>query len=55
MNEIGKVISSSPAAIVIAINDLKIFEANKSNLQIGRYLKIAQGNNDYTIAIIKNL
>jgi DNA helicase HerA-like ATPase len=55
MSEIGKVISSSPAAIVIAINDLKIFEANKSNLQIGRYLKIAQGNNDYTIAIIKNL
>jgi DNA helicase HerA-like ATPase len=55
MNEIGKVTSSSPAAIVIAINDLTIFEANKSNLQIGRYLKIAQGNNDYTIAIIKNL
>lgn len=55
MSEIGKVISSSPSAIVIAINDLKIFEVNKSNLQIGRYIKIAQGNNDYTIAIIKNL
>ena len=55
MSEIGKVILSSPVAIVIAINDLKLFEANKSNLQIGRYLKIAQGNNDYTIAIIKNL
>jgi uncharacterized protein len=47
--------SSAPTSIVIEISNLAVFEENKSNLQIGCYLKIAQGNNDYTIAVIKNL
>lgn len=52
---IGQVISSAPSAIVVEIADLQTFEAHKTELQIGRYLRIAQGNNDYTIAIIKNI
>lgn len=55
MNKIGQVISSSPQSIIVEIADLKVFEDNKDSLQIGRYLKIAEGNNDYVIAIIKNL
>jgi DNA helicase HerA-like ATPase len=52
---IGQVISSAPSAILVEISDLQIFESSKEYLQIGRYLQIAQGNNDYTIAIIKNI
>lgn len=54
-NKIGQVISSSPDSILIDIKDLKTYEDNKETLQIGRFLKIAQGNNDYVIAIIKNI
>ena len=52
---IGQVISSAPNSIMIEISDLSIFENYKTELQIGRYLKIAQGNNDFTIAVIMNL
>ena len=55
MIKIGQVISSAPNSIVIEIADLKTFEESKKHLQIGCYLKIAQGNNDYTVAVIKNL
>jgi hypothetical protein len=55
MTKIGQVMSSAPASIVVEIADLKVFEDHKSSLQIGCYLKIAQGNNDFTIAVIKNL
>jgi Cdc6-like AAA superfamily ATPase len=54
-NRVGQVISSAPSAISVEISDLQTFESSKENLQIGRYLRIAQGNNDYTIAIIKNI
>lgn len=37
------------------LDDLKIFEAFKADLQVGRYLKIAQGNNDFTVAAIRNV
>jgi hypothetical protein len=55
MNKIGQVISSAPNSIVVEISNLSVFEEHKTNLQIGCYLKIAQGNNDYTVAVIKNL
>ncbi len=55
MNKIGQVISSAPNCIIVEIQDLSIFEENKNNLQIGCYLKIAQGNQDYTITVINNL
>ncbi len=54
-NEIGKVISSSPSSIIFEIKDLKTYEENKVLLQIGRFIRIAEGNNDSVIAIIKNI
>jgi uncharacterized protein len=55
MNRIGQVLSCSPEAIVIAVDDLKVFEENKASLQVGRYLQIAQGNSDFTVASIRNV
>jgi DNA helicase HerA-like ATPase len=55
VNNIGKVLSCAPGSIIVAVDDLKIFEANKSSLQVGRFLKIAQGNHDFTVATIRNI
>jgi DNA helicase HerA-like ATPase len=55
MNEIGKVLTSSPNELVITIDDLKTFEQHKAHLQVGRYLKISQGNSDFTIMVIRNI
>lgn len=55
INEVGKVISCSPEAIIVAIENLVLFEEHKSSLQVGRFLKIAQGNHDFTIATIRNI
>ena len=54
-NSIGQVLSCSPEAIIVLIDDLKIFEEHKAALQVGRYLRIAQGNNDFTVAAIRNV
>lgn len=54
-NKIGQVLSCSPELIIIEIESLSIFEEHKNILQVGRYLKIAQGNNDFTIATIRNV
>jgi len=54
-NSVGKVLSCAPEAIIVAIDDLKVFEENKTNLQVGRFLRISQGNHDYTIATIRNI
>jgi DNA helicase HerA-like ATPase len=55
MNKIGHVLLCAPNEITVAIESLKAFEEHKANLQVGRYLQIAQGNNDYTIAVIRNV
>jgi len=55
LNKVGQVLSCSPEAIVVIVENLKDFEQNKASLQVGRYLKIAQGNSDFTIAIIRNV
>jgi len=55
MNRIGQVLSCSPEAIIVAVDDLKVFEEYKASLQVGRYLQIAQGNSDFTIASIRNV
>lgn len=55
LNKIGQVISCSPSSISIAIDRLETFEENKKDLQIGRLLKISQGNSDFTIATIRNI
>ncbi len=54
-NRIGQVLSCSPEAIVAVVDDLKVFEEHKGSLQVGRYLRIAQGNNDFTVAAIRNV
>ncbi len=54
-NRIGQVLSCSPEAIVVVVDDLKVFEEHKGSLQVGRYLRIAQGNNDETVASIRNV
>lgn len=55
MNRIGQVLSCSPEAIIVAVDDLKVFEENKASLQVGRYLQIAQGNSDFTVTSIRNV
>jgi len=54
-NSIGQVLSCSPAAIIVIIENLKVFEEHKAALQVGRYMRIAQGNNDFTVAAIRNV
>lgn len=55
VDKIGQVLSCSPEAIVVVVNDLKVFEEHKASLQVGRYLQIAQGNSDFTVASIRNV
>lgn len=55
MNRIGQVLSCSPEAIVIAVDELRVFEEHKASLQVGRYLQIAQGNSDFTVVSIRNV
>tara|TARA_R110000787_G_scaffold24509_8_gene69508 strand:+ start:3646 stop:5427 length:1782 start_codon:yes stop_codon:yes gene_type:complete len=54
-NSIGQVLSCSPEAIIVLIDDLKVFEEHMAALQVGRYLRVAQGNSDFTIASIRNI
>lgn len=55
MSNIGNVMISSPSQITIQINSIDIFQANKSSLQVGKYLKVEDGNHNFAIAIIKNI
>ena len=36
--KIGAVLSCAPEAVVIAIDNLEVFEKNKETLQVGRFL-----------------
>ena len=54
-NLIGTTLSSSPNSIIVEIEKLYIFESHKSHLQIGKYLKIANGNHDFVICVINNI
>ncbi len=54
-NRIGQVLSCAPESIVVVIDDLKVFEEHKVDLQVGRYLRIAQGNSDFSVAAIRNV
>nr|WP_315301057.1 ATP-binding protein [Raoultella terrigena] len=55
LTKIGAVLSCAPEAVVVAVDNLEVFEKNKENLQVGRFLKIAQGNHDFTIVTIRNI
>ena len=54
-DSIGMVLSCSPEAIVVLVEKLEVFEEHKENLQVGRFLRIEQGNNDSTVAVIRNI
>lgn len=51
---IGKVYESSASGIIVKMN-FEDFENNKTNLKIGKHLKISIGNHDRLIATIKNI
>ncbi len=53
--KIGKVLESSPNAILVEINDVKVFETYKKDFQIGKYLEIDEGNLNKVIAVIQNI
>jgi uncharacterized protein len=53
--KIGSVLSCAPDAVIVSVDGLEVFERNKEGLQVGRFLKIAQGNHDFTIATIRNI
>lgn len=53
--KIGSVLSCAPGAIIVSVDSLEAFEKNKEGLQVGRFLRIAQGNHDFTIASIRNI
>jgi energy-coupling factor transporter ATP-binding protein EcfA2 len=55
MIRIGQVTSSAPNLIIVQIQDLVVFEANKQNFQVGSYLKISEGNTDFVVAMIRNI
>jgi DNA helicase HerA-like ATPase len=55
MSEVGHVLSSSPDKVSIEIGNLKTLEENKADLQVGKFLKIEDGNHNYAVAIINNL
>ena len=49
MSSIGSVMISSPSQITVQIDSLEIFETNKSNLQVGKYIKIEDGNHNFGV------
>jgi DNA helicase HerA-like ATPase len=55
MSKIGHVISSSPEQVSIEIDGLEIFEKNKTKLQVGKFLKIEDGNHNFAVASINNI
>lgn len=52
---IGTVITSSPSVVTIQAESLETFEKYKGKLQVGKLVKIADGNHNYAIAIITNI
>ncbi len=55
LNRIGSVIESTPNSILIRIDDDKVFEKNKSDIKIGKYLQIKEGNHNFVICAIQNI
>lgn len=55
MSKVGHVLSSSPDKVSIGIGNLKTLEENKADLQVGKFLKIEDGNQNYAVAIVNNL
>ena len=47
MIEIGKVINSTPGTIQILLNSIEVFDQNKSEIKVSKYLAIEDGNDLY--------
>lgn len=54
-DKVGKVIESTPNLISVIIDEDNILEDNKDVLQIGKYLKIREGNSNFVIGTIQNI
>lgn len=54
-DQIGKVFESSPSSILVEIKDQDIFEEFKTNLQIGKYIEISDGNLNKVVCSIQNI
>lgn len=55
MIEIGKVINSTPGTIQVLLNGIDIFEQNKSQIKVSKYLSIEDGNDLFILASIQNV
>lgn len=55
LKKIGTVIESSSNSILIRIESDEVFEKNKSEIQIGKYLQIKEGNHNYVICSIQSI
>lgn len=53
--KIGFVLSSSSSQITVKVPSLSDFENNKEHLQVGRYLQVSEGNEDFVICVITAL
>ncbi|MNS19169.1 AAA-like domain protein [compost metagenome] len=53
--EIGQVVFSSPSSIHVLVRDVDSLEDARNNIQIGKFIKVAEGNNSYVVAVIQNL
>lgn len=52
---IGIVVESTPTNILIEIESKDVFEKNKQDFQIGKYLKVENGNNQHIVTLIQNV
>lgn len=55
MSNIGFVTSSSSENITVEVEGLEILEKHKIELQVGKFLKIEDGNHNFAVASIKNI
>ncbi len=55
MNKVGHVVSSSPNLVSVEIDGLEILEKYKEKLQVGKFLKIEDGNHNFAVASINNI
>ncbi|WP_339660311.1 ATP-binding protein [uncultured Polaribacter sp.] len=53
--KIGTVIESASNSIMIRIESDEVFEKNKQEIQIGKYLQIKEGNHNFVICVIQSI
>jgi hypothetical protein len=55
LKKIGAVIESATNSVLVRIDDDAAFETNKSDIQVGKYLQVKDGNHNYVICAIQNI